>query len=49
MCKGADNVIKSILNEESLNGEILSKTQEFCNEFSRSGLRTLFLARKEVT
>lgn len=48
MCKGADSVITERLATESLNSELFTKTQSFVDNFAEEGLRTLFLAEKEV-
>ena len=44
--KGADSVITALLREGQQ--DVLSKTNEYVNKFADQGLRTLFLAKKEI-
>lgn len=48
-CKGADSIITELLCAESLNGEIKKKSDEYVTEYALVGLRTLFVAQKEVS
>ena len=48
MCKGADSIIADRLSKDSKNSEIFHKTEEYVNSFADEGLRTLFLAQKEI-
>ena len=48
MCKGADSVIMERLSESSRNGDVLSKTQDYVDEYAEEGLRTLFLAERVI-
>lgn len=48
MCKGADSVILERLSEGSENGDVLSKTQNYVDEYAEEGLRTLFLAERVI-
>lgn len=45
MCKGADSIMFPRLNKKT---PFVGKTQEFLDEFSKEGLRTLVIAEKEV-
>ena len=49
MCKGADSVITDLLSEDSLNSEIFYQTSRAVDTFATSGLRTLYLAEREVS
>ena len=49
MCKGADSVIMERLSESSRNGDVLSKTQDYVDEYAEEGLRTLFLAERVIS
>jgi len=48
MCKGADTVITERLTAESLNSNVFKQTQGNVDAFAQEGLRTLFLAEKEI-
>jgi P-type E1-E2 ATPase len=48
MCKGADSVIMERLSQRSRNGDVLSKTQDYVDEYAEEGLRTLFLAERVI-
>lgn len=48
MCKGADSVILERLSNESLKSNVVRKTQKYVDEYAQEGLRTLFLAEKEI-
>ena len=48
MCKGADSVIYERMSEESKQGEVYKKTQEYVDQYAEEGLRTLFLAEKTI-
>mmetsp|Transcript_18923 Transcript_18923/g.32304 ORF Transcript_18923/g.32304 Transcript_18923/m.32304 type:complete len:282 (+) Transcript_18923:1539-2384(+) len=48
MCKGADSVIEERLSSKSRASEVFSSTSEFVDDFARDGLRTLYLAEKEL-
>ncbi|EGC38128.1 hypothetical protein DICPUDRAFT_93905 [Dictyostelium purpureum] len=47
--KGADSIMMERLSEEEKNSEILQKTKEHITDFSREGLRTLILAKREIS
>ena len=47
-CKGADNVIVERLFQPDKQQELLDKTNLFVEEFAKDGLRTLFLAKKNL-
>ena len=49
MCKGADSVIKELLSSESVNGNVYKSNQATVDTAAVTGLRTLFLAEKELT
>ena len=47
LCKGADSIIEARLNKgQSVH---LSKTKEYVDAFAEEGLRTLFLAKRDLT
>ena len=46
ICKGADSIIEKRLKEGQT--ELLSKTQEFLDDYAKKGLRTLLIAHKEI-
>lgn len=46
ICKGADSMIKGLLNRESL--PLFEKTDVHLTKFADEGLRTLCLASKEI-
>ena len=48
MCKGADSVVEERLSPSSKNGSVMRKTQEFVDEYATEGLRTLFLAQRDI-
>lgn len=45
--KGADSIIKGLLRKEK--NDILDRTDTFVEEFADEGLRTLYVARKDIT
>jgi magnesium-transporting ATPase (P-type) len=49
MCKGADSVIYERLSRQSLEGQVLKRTQEYVDAYAEEGLRTLFLAEKVIS
>ena len=48
MCKGADSVIAERLSKASKGSDRYLKNQEFVDEVADEGLRTLFLAEREL-
>ena len=46
ICKGADSIIEKRL---APNQHYLNKTKSFLDDFAKTGLRTLLVARKEIT
>ena len=48
MTKGADAIIAGLLSETSKNSTEFLETQKHVDTFAQSGLRTLFLAYKEL-
>jgi magnesium-transporting ATPase (P-type) len=48
MCKGADSVIEKRLANTHYNQKMLKKTSEIIKEYAKDGLRTLFLAEREL-
>ena len=46
--KGADAIIKDLLSEESVASEAYLESQKHVDKFALTGLRTLFLAYKEL-
>ena len=46
MCKGADAIIADLLSNQSKISDVFRKTQQYVDEFAKTGLRTLFLAEK---
>ncbi|KRX02230.1 P-type ATPase, cytoplasmic domain N [Pseudocohnilembus persalinus] len=48
-CKGADNIILERTIQEQLKSREIKKTQQTLNQYSTIGLRTLLLAKKEMT
>ena len=46
ICKGADSIIEKRLREGQ---QYLKKTQNFLDEYAKTGLRTLLIASKEIT
>lgn len=49
MCKGADSELEKRLSKSIQNQKMLKKTGEFIQEYAKDGLRTLFLAEKEIS
>jgi len=49
MCKGADSVISERLSEESKDSELFATTNIAVEGFAREGLRTLYLAEREIS
>ena len=47
--KGADSIMEKLLNPSSDNDGFLTQTKAYIDEFSREGLRTLMLAKKDVS
>jgi len=47
MCKGADSVIAELLTQDSIDGEH-QLTQPIVDDFARIGLRTLYLAERQI-
>lgn len=47
MTKGADSIIKERLDIQ--NSEFLAETQKHVDNFAEEGLRTLFLAQREIS
>lgn len=48
MCKGADSVITERLSKSSLNSEVFRETDRIVTKYANEGLRTLYLAQKEL-
>ena len=48
LCKGADSVIKERLTQASLMSDDFIQTERFVDKFASEGLRTLYLARREI-
>ena len=48
MCKGADSVIKELLSDESVNGDVYKANQAAVDKAAVTGLRTLFLAERTL-
>lgn len=48
MCKGADSVIEERLSKESAKSSIFLETKEIVTRYANEGLRTLYLAQKEL-
>ena len=46
ICKGADSVIEKLLKKGQ--DKILEKTDEYCRSYAQEGLRTLYLAMREI-
>jgi magnesium-transporting ATPase (P-type) len=46
--KGADAIVKDLLSEESVHSEAYLESQKHVDKFALTGLRTLFLAYKEL-
>ena len=46
ICKGADSIIEKRLAPDQ---QYLNKTKSFLDDFAKTGLRTLLVARKEIT
>ena len=51
MCKGADSIIKARLQLEDNpdNNQYMETTQRYVDEYAKDGLRTLLLAKKEIS
>jgi magnesium-transporting ATPase (P-type) len=47
MCKGADSIVLPLLKGGQ--NALIQKTQDFLDDFSKEGLRTLVLAEKVIT
>jgi len=48
MCKGADSVIEERLNFKSANSLLFNSTKIAVDAFANEGLRTLYLAEREI-
>ena len=48
MCKGVDTVIEERLSDQSRQGSVLESTQDFVYRCAKEGLRTLYLAEREL-
>lgn len=48
MCKGADSVITDRLSNDSLYSNTFNETDRVVTQFANEGLRTLYLAQKEL-
>lgn len=48
MCKGADSVITDRLSNDSLYSNTFNETDRVVTQFANEGLRTLYLAQKEI-
>lgn len=48
MCKGADSVITDRLSKESLQSSIFVETDRIVTKYANEGLRTLYLAQKNL-
>ena len=51
MCKGADSIIKSRLQlqDNPDNNQFMETSQRYVDEYAKDGLRTLLLAKKEIS
>ena len=51
MCKGADSIIKARLQlqDNPDNNQFMETTQRYVDEYAKDGLRTLLLAKKEIS
>ena len=51
MCKGADSIIKARLRlqDNPDNNQFMETTQRYVDEYAKDGLRTLLLAKKEIS
>lgn len=49
MCKGADSVIEHRLSNKAKMGKVLQMTNQFVDDFALEGLRTLYLAEREIS
>jgi len=47
-CKGADSIIKSRLDHNQIDKNLLGDTDEFLEKASMKGLRTLLMAMKVI-
>ena len=47
-CKGADSIIFDRLSQESKDSAEMKETQKCVDNYAREGLRTLFLAEREI-
>ncbi|KAN0003647.1 hypothetical protein ACTFIZ_009801 [Dictyostelium cf. discoideum] len=47
--KGADSIMMERLSEKESKSELLEQTKEHISQFSREGLRTLILAKREIS
>lgn len=48
MCKGADSVITDRLSNDSLYSNCFNETDRIVTQYANEGLRTLYLAQKEI-
>lgn len=48
LTKGADAIVAGLLKEASKNSIDFLKTQDYVDKYAQEGLRTLFLAYKEL-
>ena len=48
ICKGADSIVAGILSRESRDSELFRTTQEAVDHYADEGLRTLFVAEREI-
>ena len=47
--KGADSIMEKLLDPSCDNDGFLTQTKAYIDEFSREGLRTLMLAKKDLS
>ena len=47
--KGADSIMEKLLDASSDSDGFLTSTKAYIDEFSREGLRTLMLAKKDIS
>ena len=47
--KGADSIMEKLLDPSSDNDGFLTQTKAYIDEFSKEGLRTLMLTRKDIS
>ena len=48
ICKGADSIVAGILSKESKKSNLFKTTQDYVDHYADEGLRTLFVAEKEI-